>query len=105
MKRYSILLAIVALMLSTTAAAVQLRVKDLATISDGGGHKLIGYYYLSKNDKVRAREYLSRSFELKPNQSDVALTLGQLGVEIKIPQKTDKDTKEDTRITEKQDII
>ena len=68
------------------------------------GHKLIGYYYLSKNDKVRAREYLSRSFEIKPNQSDVALTLGQLGVEIKIPQKTDKDTKEDTRITGKQDI-
>ncbi len=53
------------------------------------GHKLIGYYYLSKNDKVRAREYLSRSFEIKPNQSDVALTLGQLGVEIKIPQKTE----------------
>ena len=52
-------------------------------------YKLIGYYYLSKNDKVRAREYLSRSFELKSNQPDVALTLGQLGVEIKIPQKVE----------------
>ena len=48
-------------------------------------YKLIGYYYLSKNDKVRAREYLSRSFEFKRTQPDVALTLGQLGVEIKIP--------------------
>ena len=51
--------------------------------------KQIGYYYLSKNDKVRARDYLSRSFEIKPNQPDVALTLGQLGVEIKIPEKTE----------------
>ncbi|MDH4238638.1 MAG: hypothetical protein OEW48_03650 [Phycisphaerae bacterium] len=50
-------------------------------------YKQIGYYYLSKSDKVRARDFLSRSFEIKPNQPDVALTLGQLGVEIKIPQK------------------
>ena len=49
----------------------------------------IGYYYLSKNDKVRARDYLSRSFEIKPNQPDVAHTLGQLGVEIRIPEKTE----------------
>jgi len=51
--------------------------------------KQIGYYYLSKDDKVRARDYLSRSFEIKPNQPDVALTLGQLGVEIRIPEKTE----------------
>jgi tetratricopeptide (TPR) repeat protein len=50
-------------------------------------YKQIGYYYLSKSDKVRARDFLSRSFEIKPNQPDVALTLGLLGVEIKIPQK------------------
>ncbi len=50
-------------------------------------YKQLGYYYLSKNDKVRARDYLSRSFEIKSNQPDVALALGQLGVEIKIPQK------------------
>jgi tetratricopeptide (TPR) repeat protein len=68
------------------------------------GHKLIGYYYLSKNDKVRAREYLSRSFELNPSQPDVALTLGHLGVEIKIPQKTEIDINKDTTKTEKQDI-
>ncbi|MHC4110374.1 MAG: tetratricopeptide repeat protein [Planctomycetota bacterium] len=52
-------------------------------------YKQIGYYYLSKSDKVRARDFLSRSFEIKPNQADVALTLGQLGVEIRIPQKTE----------------
>jgi len=54
-------------------------------------YKQIGYYYLSKSDKVRAKDFLTRSFEIKPNQSDVALTLGQLGVEIKIPQKTEID--------------
>ena len=52
-------------------------------------YKQLGYYYLRKSDKVRARDYLSRSFEIKSNQPDVALTLGQLGVEIKIPQKTE----------------
>jgi tetratricopeptide (TPR) repeat protein len=52
-------------------------------------YKQIGYYYLSKSDKVRARDFLTRSFEIKPNQADVALTLGQLGVEIKIPQNTE----------------
>jgi tetratricopeptide (TPR) repeat protein len=57
--------------------------------SSAESYKLMGYYYLSKNDKVLAREYLSRSFELKRNQPDVALTLGQLGVEIKIPQQTE----------------
>ena len=67
-------------------------------------HKQIGYYYLSKNDKARAREYLSRSFELNPNQPGVALTLGQLGVEIRIPQETKKDTKKDIRKSGKQDI-
>ena len=52
-------------------------------------YKQLGYYYFSKNDKVRARDYLSRSFEIKSDQPDVALTLGQLGVEIKIPEKTE----------------
>jgi hypothetical protein len=57
--------------------------------SSAENFKQIGYYYLSKSDKVRARDFLTRSFEIKPNQADVALTLGQLGVEIKIPQKTE----------------
>lgn len=56
-------------------------------------NKQLGFYYLRKNDKVRAREYLSRSFELNRNQPEVALALGQLGVEIRIPQETEKDKK------------
>ena len=53
-------------------------------------HKQMGYYYLSKNDKVRAKEYLTRSFELDPGQPEVAGELGRLGVEVKIPQETEK---------------
>lgn len=64
-------------------------------------YKLIGYYYLSKGDKVRAREYLSRSFELKSNQADVALTLGQLGVEIKIPSKVEVNPQQPKKSVEK----
>ena len=52
-------------------------------------YKQIGSYYLIKNDNIRARDFLSRSFELDPTQADVARKLGQLGVEIKIPQKTE----------------
>jgi Tfp pilus assembly protein PilF len=56
-------------------------------------YKQFGLYYLSKNDKVRAREYLTRSFQLDPTQPDVALQLGHLGVEIKIPEKPETTTK------------
>jgi tetratricopeptide (TPR) repeat protein len=63
-------------------------------------NKQVGYYYLSKQDKDRARDYLSRSFEIQPNQSDVALTLGQLGVEIRMPQKAGKSTKKPGKILE-----
>ena len=67
-------------------------------------HKQLGYYYLSKNDKVQAREYLSRSFELNPNQPEVAYKLGQLGVGIRIPQKTEKDTMKDIGKSGNQDV-
>jgi len=50
-------------------------------------HKQIGYYYLSKGDKAQAKEYLVRSFQLDPNQPEVAGELGRLGVEVRIPQK------------------
>ena len=53
-------------------------------------HKQVGYYYLSKSDKVRAKEYLTRSFELDPGQPEVAGELGRLGVEVRIPQETEK---------------
>jgi Flp pilus assembly protein TadD len=56
-------------------------------------HRQLGYYYLSKNDKVRGEEYLKRSFQLDPVQPEVAGELGRLGVEVRIPRKTEKRTK------------
>jgi len=50
-------------------------------------NKQMGFYYLGKGDKVRAKEYLVRSFQLDPTQSDVAGQLGRLGVEVKIPER------------------
>ncbi len=46
----------------------------------------IGFYYLSKGDKLQAKEYLSRSFQLNPDQPDVARELGRLGIAVKIPR-------------------
>jgi uncharacterized protein HemY len=46
----------------------------------------LGYYYLNKNKKDQAKEYLVRSFQLNPNQADVAIELGRLGVAVRIPQ-------------------
>jgi Tfp pilus assembly protein PilF len=56
-------------------------------------HKQVGYYYLSKGDKVQAKEYLVRSFQLDPNQPEVAGELGRLGVEVRIPVRTEASTK------------
>jgi len=66
-------------------------------------NRQIGYYYLSKNNKVLAEEYLRRSFDLNPMQPDVAGELGRLGVEIRIPRKTEKRTKKLDRIVEQAD--
>lgn len=49
-------------------------------------NKHMGYYYLAKADKARAQEYLTRSFQANPNQPDVALELGRLGVVVETPQ-------------------
>ncbi len=63
-------------------------------------HRQLGYYYLSKNDKVRGEEYLKRSFQLDPVQPEVAGELGRLGVEVRIPRKTENRTKQIDRIAE-----
>ncbi len=52
-------------------------------------NRQIGFYYLGKGNKDQAREYLSRSFQLNPNQPDVAGELGRLGVAVRIPRKTE----------------
>ena len=63
-------------------------------------HRQLGYYYLSKNDKVRGEEYLKRSFQLDPVQPDVAGELGRLGIAVRIPPKTKKRTKKIDKIAE-----
>jgi Tfp pilus assembly protein PilF len=55
-------------------------------------NKQFGYYYLGKNDNVRAKEYLVHSFQVDPRQPDVAGELGRLGVEVRIPQKAERST-------------
>jgi tetratricopeptide (TPR) repeat protein len=63
-------------------------------------HRQLGYYYLSKNDKVRGEEYLKRSFQLDPVQPEVAGELGRLGIAVRIPPKTKKRTKKIDKIAE-----
>lgn len=45
----------------------------------------MGLYYLGKNDSAKAKQYLSRSFEINPRQPDVAGALGRLGVVVELP--------------------
>jgi tetratricopeptide (TPR) repeat protein len=47
----------------------------------------LGFYYLKVGDKTRAKECLTRSFELNPNQPDVAGALGRLGVVVQAPRE------------------
>jgi len=54
-------------------------------------NKQVGYYYLGKADEDRAKEYLTRSFRLNPNQADVAGELGRLGVVVEVPQEPEED--------------
>ena len=63
-------------------------------------NKHMGYYYLSKDDKVRAKEYLSRSFQLNPNQPEVAGELGRLGVAVSVPKKKADAKKLDKIVTD-----
>ena len=66
-------------------------------------HRQIGYYYLSRNNKVQAKEYLVRSFQLNPNQPEVSGELGRLGVAVRIPRKTERSTKKLEKIVEQSD--
>jgi len=50
-------------------------------------HKALGYYYLRRDNIDSAKEHFSRSFQLNPNQPDVAGELGRMGVEVRIPRK------------------
>jgi len=63
-------------------------------------HKQLGYYYLAKNDTVRAEEYLKRSFQLDPDQPEVAGELGRLGIEVRIPRKVESQTRKVDKIAD-----
>jgi tetratricopeptide (TPR) repeat protein len=67
-------------------------------------HKQLGYYYLSKNDKVRAEEYFKRSFNLNPVQPDVAGELGKLGVEVRIPGKAERNPRKVNKVVEEKEV-
>ena len=56
-------------------------------------NKQIGYYYLLKKDNANAEVYLRRSFEINPQQPEVAGELGKLGVQVEVPKKKVKDTR------------
>jgi len=51
--------------------------------------KRLGFFYLKKANKALAEEYLRKSFNLDPYQSDVNYQLGQLDVEIGMGEKTE----------------
>jgi tetratricopeptide (TPR) repeat protein len=57
-----------------------------ATPDSPAVNKQLGYYYLNKNNKDKAKEYFIRSFQLDSNQADVAGELGRLGVAVRIPE-------------------
>ena len=63
-------------------------------------NKEMGLYYLDKEDKVLAKEYLIRSFKLDPKQPDVAKELGRLGVEVEIPGFEEKVAEKSSEINE-----
>ncbi len=78
--------------------------------------KQLGFYYLGKNDKDQAKEYLVRSFQLDPSQPEVANELGRLGVEVRIPrdpeeeivaatEQSDEDNDKQWRIVAKHGLI
>ena len=60
-------------------------------------NKQVGMYYLKRDDNERAQEYLKKSFELNPNQPEVAGALGRLGVAVEVPVKYQAQTQEETQ--------
>jgi len=66
-------------------------------------NRQMGYYYLSKGEKDRARDYLTRSFQLDRNQPEVAMELGRLGIAVQRPRKTQHRTKSLDKIVDEAD--
>jgi len=62
-------------------------------------NKQMGFYYLTKGDKTRAKEHFIASYRSDNRQRDVAFELGRLGVELRRPE-TAQNTEEPDRIPE-----
>ena len=65
-----------------------------AAPDSAAANKRLGFYYLNKGEDAQAKRYLSRSFELEPNQTDVAGALGRLGVVVQLPHDPDKELRQ-----------
>jgi protein O-GlcNAc transferase len=61
-----------------------------ATPDSAPVNRQLGYYYLHRNSKDKAKEYFIRSFQINSNQPDIAGELGRLGVAVRIPEATPK---------------
>ena len=57
-------------------------------------NRQMGYYYLSKGDKTRAKEHFITSYRSDNGQPDVAHELGKLGVELRMRPATSENTPE-----------
>lgn len=49
-------------------------------------NKQVGYYYLNKNDLVRAEQYFRASFKIYPS-AEVSGALGRLGIPVDLPRR------------------
>ena len=66
-------------------------------------YKQMGLYYKNKGDIVRAEENLRRSFQLNPNQPEVAGVLGRMGVMVQIPRGAGNNTDNLDRVVAEED--
>ncbi len=63
-------------------------------------NKQMGFYYLSKGDKTRAKEHFIASYRSDNVQTDVAHELGRLGVELRIRPETAENTEDPDKMSE-----
>ena len=62
------------------------RARELSP-NDASIHKQLGYFFLARDDSVRAESHFRRSFEIDHNQPDVAAELGRMGVRVQVPPR------------------
>ena len=66
--------------------------------------KQLGYFHLRKGDRVRAESFLRRSFELNPDQPDVASELGRMGVQVQVPPRKAVDVMRISELTGRETV-